>query len=153
LLVMLAAACGTASASVVTLASYAAGTWNCATTIHDGGYTITLKATAVVTPTSSTTGAVAITIRYPQPIGRYKFSGEWSLAGTDVTVQWAKRAQGTAEATPVSLNAKQFRIKSGKGANAKWSKVTADRKARSVTFGFPLEPGGRPNQTMICRKA
>lgn len=153
MLVMLAAACGTASASVVTLASYAAGTWNCSTTIHAGGQSITLKPNAVVTESSSTTGAVTITIQYPQAPKPYKLSGAWKLSGTDLAVQWSKRNLGAAEAKPIALNTKQFRIKSGKGANAKWSTVTADRKSRSVTFGFPLEPGGSPNQKMTCRKA
>jgi hypothetical protein len=153
LLVGIAAACGTASASSVTLSSYAAGNWKCAAKFSAGGHTFTLKPSAVVTATSATTGAVEIRIPYGPPIPTQKLSGQWSLGGSELMVQWSKRDEGTAQAKPITLQTKEFRIRSGTPANAKWSKVTVNRKARSVTFGFPIEPVGQPNQTMTCRKA
>jgi hypothetical protein len=153
MLVALAAACGTASASVATLASYAAGSWACSSTIHEGGQTETVKPAAVVEARSATTGTVSITMRFAGVPGKFTYAGAWALHGTELDVKWDKRSMGTAEAKPISLDTKQFRIRSGPRGSAQWSKVTVDRKARSVTFGFPLEPGGSPDQTMTCRKA
>jgi hypothetical protein len=153
LAVLVAAACGTASGSVLTLASYAAGSWGCSATIRQGGQSETVKPSAVVKTTSATTGPVTITIRFAGVPGAYKYSGQWSLQSGELDVKWDKHALGTAQAKPISLDTKQFKIRSGRPGEAKWSKVTVDRKSRSVTFGFPLEPGGPPDQSMTCRKA
>ena len=153
MLVLGAAACASASGSVVTLSSYAAGKWACTMKATGGGHTFTLKPKAVVTATSTTTGAVTITIPSSPPFPAEKVSGQWKLGGSELTVTWSDPDQGTTQAKPISLGAKQFKIRSAPPRGRAWSKVTVDRKSRSVTFGFPTVPGGPSDGTMTCTKA
>jgi hypothetical protein len=142
-LVVIIAASGTGAGTHLTLASYAAGRWRC----EFGQPPLIFKAT--VTVGGSNSGLVTIS----SPTLDFTASGIWSVRSSQLVVRWAQPyvLAGSTYAQPVSLNTKQFKIKSNSpGAPGQWIPVHVQRQAKTVDFSFPIY--GSPNARLDCSK-
>ncbi|HEY2642789.1 MAG TPA: hypothetical protein VGI56_03460 [Galbitalea sp.] len=83
-------------------------------------------------------------------------SGAWSVKNQQLVVRWDKRDPAVTSSTyaqPVSLDTKQFKIKSDDlpDAPGQWVPVRVQRQATAIVFTFAL-PDDTANETLNCSK-
>jgi hypothetical protein len=156
--VALAAACSSSTSAAGGIAAYAAGDWECAL-FSDASETSLTTIGARVTVRDDITGRVTIDV--PAPDGTRSTSGTWMLADDRLTVRWDPSDMppednlGPTHGRGVALDADRIEIR-GEGTRphrvGDWVPVTVDRRARAVTFGFPVGAGSERGR-LRCVKA
>jgi hypothetical protein len=155
--VLVAAACGSTSTSIPSLADYAAGRWACVLTAKGGPVPAPpVKVGATVSAASATSGTVQISlpsipISLPGSVSPRVLKGRWQLRSGTLLVTWDDPSMGTTTARPIALDTTRFNIKDEVPQQpGQWAEVKVNRQARSVTFAFPTGPA--PGQ-LTCTKA
>ncbi len=78
------------------------------------------------------------------------------MQNKQLVVRWDKRDPAVTSSTyaqPISLDTKQFKIKSDDlpDARGQWVPVRVQRQAKAIVFSFAL-PGDTANETLTCSK-
>jgi hypothetical protein len=154
---IIASACATSAGASGSLASYAAGRWQCRMVISGAPIPIPpLKVVATVTAASATDGRVQMTLPSQAVAAtgaqQGQMSGAWQLRGGKLLVSWDNKAEGTVTAQPVALETKQFKIRGDNPQQpGQWLHVSVNRQARTVAFAVTTPGPGALHLT--CAKA